>query len=357
MPDIQTEYLELMQALEAARRKVEQFTGLLEEQMQADPGFTEQFIDTDLSDAMKKCAEAADNAYKSAQTEIGRGLDQFALADEYEALCRTRGQLSSPGLQLAELLKKAGAQSAETLWQRLMPEGVPVGTADYSRQVDELSRHAVDPEAFRYSLMLTGKYAPVGDRVKFGSWDGEPVEWRVLEIKKDGACVLLSEKGLDIRAYNSAQAHVTWETCSLRKWLNGTFYRNAFSTDEKKRIVPSAVENPDNRLYRTPGGRTTQDRVYLLSLEEAGRYFNTDPHDGEPSEALRCFPYREEKKSAAYANGTQNDGPGTCSWWLRSPGADQDFAAVVSGDGCINCDGYSVFDTRQRVRPVICARL
>lgn len=40
--------------------------------------------------------------------------------------------------------------------------------------------------------------------------------------------LLLSEKSLDEKPYNMKAANVTWETCTLRDWLNNTFIHEAF---------------------------------------------------------------------------------------------------------------------------------
>ena len=70
----------------------------------------------------------------------------------------------------------------------------------------------------------------VGDVIKFGSYEQdddtsngkEEIEWIVLE--KDNASILLISKyGLDCQPFYTSLTDVTWETCSLRTWLNGTF--------------------------------------------------------------------------------------------------------------------------------------
>lgn len=40
----------------------------------------------------------------------------------------------------------------------------------------------------------------IGEHVMYGSYQGEPVEWRVLD-KKDGEILLLSEYGLECAAF------------------------------------------------------------------------------------------------------------------------------------------------------------
>ena len=54
--------------------------------------------------------------------------------------------------------------------------------------------------------------------------------------KKDGKALLLSKYGLDCQKNNTNFAKVTWETCTLRKWLNNEFFITAFSEKEKSLV-------------------------------------------------------------------------------------------------------------------------
>ena len=210
----------------------------------------------------------------------------------------------------------------------------------------------------------------VGDTVTFGTYAGEPIEWQVMEDKGDGTYVLLSVKGLDAKPYNTEWTDLTWETCTLRAWLNSKFYETAFSESEKGKIVLSTVKNPDNKKYHTRGGNTTQDYVYLLSLDEVGRYFHVDPYsdDNYQSEALICLPTQTAVKngastiSQANVDKWQSDykyplKAGACWWWLRSPGSGQGHAAYVNFGGSVSVYGNDVDSTDECVRPVVCARL
>ena len=229
------------------------------------------------------------------------------------------------------------------------------------------------PEA---SAMEAAPEAPApavqpGDIVTFGTYADEPIEWQVLEDKGDGTYVLLSVMGLDMKQYNTERKDVTWETCTLRAWLNDEFYETAFSASEKGKIVLSTVENPDNKTYGTKGGNTTKDYVYLLSLDEIGRYFHVDPYAenylDRCVEALICLPTQTAVNNGAFSISqarvdeiqSKYSYPlkvGACRWWLRSPGYYQN--AVADGDyfGYVNYYGCYVDDSDGCVRPVICVR-
>ena len=63
----------------------------------------------------------------------------------------------------------------------------------------------------------------------------EPIEWIVLANDSNRA-MLISRYGLDMRTYNTNWTNVTWQTCTLRKWLNGDFLNTAFSDEEQARL-------------------------------------------------------------------------------------------------------------------------
>ena len=102
----------------------------------------------------------------------------------------------------------------------------------------------------------------VGETVKFGQF-----EWYIIE-KTDDRCTLLCKDIVANRAYNDQWTNIAWESCTLRKWLNGVFY-NGFTDDEKAMIAKTKCENNHNSEYFTKGGNDTEDYIFLLSLDEA----------------------------------------------------------------------------------------
>ena len=146
------------------------------------------------------------------------------------------------------------------------------------------------------------------------------IEWLVL--KNDGSkYLLISKYALYCKPYNTSFKSVTWKTCSLRKWLNGAFFNNAFSVEEQKQILSTTVTTTD---YSTVN---TKDRVFLLSSAEAEKYF--DSHSaGQCQGTAYCF-----------AQGADNARNGNCNWWLRSPGSSFRTARYVNNSG--SSYGYS----------------
>ena len=187
----------------------------------------------------------------------------------------------------------------------------------------------------------------VGDTYIFGTYEqdndtsngAEDIEWIVLD--KDGDRVLLISKFiLDCQPYNTDRTEVTWETCSLRGWLNGTFMDTAFSEDEVRQIVTSDVSAETHPENNTDPGNDTRDQVFLLSLAEAETYFGS-------SEERTCEPTEYAIGKRVY---TKDD---HCDWWLRSPGYLRIRASYVNYDGSVNYIGNDVGYDRRGVRPAL----
>ncbi len=190
----------------------------------------------------------------------------------------------------------------------------------------------------------------VGDRVAFGSYPQssdtpEPIVWRVLDIT-DGKAMMISENLLDCKKYHEVSENVTWETCTLRRWLNGEFMNRAFSADERNKLSRVKIPNPDNASYGTKGGNPTEDYVFCLSIDEANKYFGGD-------EDRKAKPTAVARKNGCYVSSVF----GTGWWWLRSPGVNSSRAANVDSDGGIGGLGSSVHNDDFGVLPVVLARL
>ena len=195
---------------------------------------------------------------------------------------------------------------------------------------------------------ITIRDAVEGDIVEFGEYEqdndaengAEPIEWIVLE--KDGnETLLISKKGLFCKPYNKYFTAVTWDICSLRSWLNETFYSAAFGEVEQSMILSSEVSPDSNPNYLTPSGSKTEDKVFLLSITEALQYFPT-----EEERVCEVTDYAVEKSKKTIKSGT-------ATWWLRSPGYRSDYAAIVFLEGNVSYDGDNVSNSAGVVRPVI----
>ena len=218
------------------------------------------------------------------------------------------------------------------------------GYKDSSEQADALF------ENYKQSKL---KAAAVGDTLFFGAYeqDGktangkEDILWTVLD-KTDDAVLLLSVKALDSRPYHNKNEAVTWETSSLRQWLNNDFLNAAFSPEQQKKMLLSDVPAHANPDFETKPGNDTKDKVFLLSAEEAELYLRTE-------EQRRCAPtvyailQGVERGKKNYPEGR------TGTWFLRTPGLDATMAGYVSTAGKIRHVGYAVTSLFVGTRPAI----
>ena len=199
------------------------------------------------------------------------------------------------------------------------------------------------------SISVNGvKYTPIpikkGDVIKLGNHPKDsngsksPIEWLVLDVKENEA-LIISRYALDCKQYHDGE-QITWENCSLRKWLNSDFLKSAFSEDEANSILVSNVKNDDNSVYSTRGGNDTKDHVFCLSIAEAKQYFSSD-------EDRKCEPTAYVRKQGVYIDN------GCCLWWLRSPGGVQKSAAIVCADGSLRLGGNSINYVASAVRPAL----
>lgn len=188
----------------------------------------------------------------------------------------------------------------------------------------------------------------VGDCICFGTYEqdnnpgngNEEIEWLVLSKERDRILVV-SVYALDIQRYNDTYESTTWETCSLRAWLNYSFYETAFGNEEKALVMETEVLAEKNPSFKTNPGNSTRDRVFLLSIPEVNKYMD--------QKTAMCFPTKTAKATETMPNVQDN----AVWWWLRSPGLFSETAAFVYNLGVISGDGSSVDWDGVYVRPAM----
>ncbi len=187
-----------------------------------------------------------------------------------------------------------------------------IESVDNSESLDiiAVSPFATEPVEDKEPVSL--QLANIGDRVLFGRYEqdnksingSEDIEWIVLDKEEDGTLLLLSRYALDAKLFNDEMTGATWETCTLRKWLNSddentSFYRMAFDEKEKTMVLETELKEYE--------GEDTIDKVFLLSLEEALEYFKWD-------KGLVCEATTYSIEHGVYTNVDNKN----CYWWLRS---------------------------------------
>ena len=322
----------------------------------------------DYRDAETQIEEMKQEKYQQAVTlhENGQYDEAIAVFAELGDYSDAAQQLSKTKYQQAVALREEGQYNdAIAAFAELgnYSDAMTQITETKYQQANNLNAAARYDEAYAIYVTLTGykdvdkllaeddnmiavardaKFA-VGNYVSFGTYpqtkagnDATPIEWLVLARDGDKA-LLISRYGLDAQPYNKDYTSVTWETCTLRTWLNGTFYNKAFSSAEQAAILTTRVDNGENQGYNewnTNGGNNTQDKVFLLSYAEANKYFGVT-YDNSSNAKSRVAPtaYAIEQKAYTDYGCKTDDGIDSGMWWLRSPGYNQQVAAEVNNSG------------------------
>ena len=182
----------------------------------------------------------------------------------------------------------------------------------------------------------------VGDTMEFGCWPKDKkIEWTIIATK-DNSILLLSSKVIDANKFHDVYGDTTWAGSFIRRYLNEEFYQKAFTEQEKKRILLSKVKAEKNPLYLIDPGEDTEDKIFLLSVNEARQYL-------EPNDLVLCEP----TVYAMSAGVEKDDKTGGCYWWLRSPGNAGCNIARVSGVGMILEHGFFASDNHNGIRPAM----
>lgn len=215
----------------------------------------------------------------------------------------------------------------------------------------------------------------IGDVVIIGTYeqDGnlkngtEPIEWEIIE-EINGEALLICCNVLDCMAFGLNDNCYEWETCTLREWLNNSFYNESFTESEKELINLVEIENPglyqgydanntwivsnteqniEKIIFRSEDNKKTQDRIFLLNCDEVQKYFyNTDRRrafltdygieksiDVGIEMANVSGVFDKEAVRSAYTHAEEEYGRGFCYWWLRTPGVESGSVAVVGYTG------------------------
>ncbi len=200
--------------------------------------------------------------------------------------------------------------------------------------------------AEKYAL-FTLMHPAIGDVIYFGRYEQddsaesgpEAIAWRVID-SEDGRGLFLAEKNLDCQPFNTSWTETAWDKSTLRKWLDSEFINAAFAAEQQQAIVLTELLTPGNdELGIAPV--QTSDRVFLLSSDEATKYFSglTDRI--------------AENTAYAVIQGAQSTPEGYGGWWLRSSGSSATRAAEIYSDGSIAAHGFYVDYEGIAVRPAI----
>ena len=206
----------------------------------------------------------------------------------------------------------------------------------------------------------------VGDTITFGGYYGKPIVWQVHSIDTNaGKALLIPQEMVGYWSFNDVKEDTTWEKSSIRTWLNTVFLNNAFSDSERAVILESDIDNKANSQHSVGGSANTKDKVFLLSEDEAIRYFSSDSarvakvnftqaqiENLAKALSSRSNPSYSVTYDDAVAELTSYNGT-TDWWWLRTSGRELVRAAAVSYSGELYAVGNEVEEPYGGLRPAI----
>ncbi|MBQ2819619.1 MAG: hypothetical protein IJF14_04470 [Clostridia bacterium] len=236
----------------------------------------------------------------------------------------------------------------------------PIALAWYDYNIETIHSLFVHP--------LTAD-TPVGDLVTIGTFEQdadtsngeEMLVWRVI-ANDNGKLFLLSEFALETRPLNDDFDNpFTWETCSLREYLNGEFLNSNF-TDAEKQIIMTVTNQTADCPGSTwedsepfiEGGNDTEDKIFLLSTEEYDKYLYhlLDNVIDKLNAACAYTSYAKETglKTPSIGGGYN---PFWCRWLLRSPGSTDFRKSHVDLRGSYTEYGIITWTTSYAIRPAM----
>lgn len=168
----------------------------------------------------------------------------------------------------------------------------------------------------------------------------EPLSWRILDPSEG---YVMCNKIIDSQAYqnfiyyNGSEYYNSeacenyasdWVTSSLRQWLNNSFYKTAFSEEEKSQIGTSHLENKST-YSSTYDSADTYDKIFLISYYDAANSAYGFDSSSDANDAARQLKGTDYAKCQGLYVSSSYDGP---SWWrLRSPNNSYGATEVVLG--------------------------
>ena len=302
-------------------------------------------IETDKNDAGNKVLEQSPEKEKVSITPEKEGIPDNRGKEETKKI-KKKNDYFPIIIGILILLGIAGAFAYN---KSVSKNGTTAKVESSSQEEDKESEHKEETTAKVESSSQKKDKNPdykIGETIEFGNYPQEedgtekPIEWIVMK-NEGNQVLLLSKYVLDAKPYYEEVEEVTWETSDIRQWLNNEFYTTAFNKAEKARIQTSLIKNEDNSGYGTNAGNDTEDKVFLLSEKEAETLFSN-----EEERIAKATGYAE--KSGVYVNEKKES-----MWWLRSPGSDGNYAAVVDDYGWVYRYGGSVYFYEYGVRPAL----
>jgi len=230
----------------------------------------------------------------------------------------------------AKDIKRYGITPEDSDWEQLIKSAIHGNPKSDHTYIQAMPIYEMEPRV-KYDPNQNHMRKPLSfimrnnETITFGKNN-----WIMLDAK-DGFALMLSEFVIETRVYDTLPQGpvfgVEWEISTIRSYLNGQFYNESFSDDEKGYIAKTLLQNKDNPWYGLIDGNDTEDKIFLLSMEEVIMYFGDSGDSGEFEEECVISDQYNHARIAYDNQGIAS------SWALRTPGIKVRNVAFVNGKG------------------------
>ncbi|MCI6665248.1 MAG: DUF6273 domain-containing protein [Lachnospiraceae bacterium] len=276
----------------------------------------------ELNDQEKKARESLEYEYECAKNEYESAKNMYEVDKGHDEVIRIESEIEEKNRTIAGLGVFKVKEKKELNNQ---VAGLRETLAQINKRLDSMKENVEDfkkIEEQKKSKLNKFINEIIEERIKtplniiLTYLGGQ--NWIMLD-RKGTQILLIAEVPEEDSFYCHGQTESTWEKSRARFKLNSSYYTTYFSTSEQEATVTTTVINTNSTVYGTDGGQNTLDDVFLLSVEEAKRYFPTDD---------------ERKLDASKFIFTSKE-----DWWLRTPGKSAGYVAYVDAKGIIHEEG------------------
>lgn len=227
----------------------------------------------------------SNNAMTARQTIDFKGTayDLFQYSNDSEKVVLTNPKLGFRPCILVDLnvLNEFDGTSYDSRTDKIFSEEIPESNSYAFENIEDarvVTSYNNKASNMNFDTVTFGAYEQDGD-LDNGK---ENIEWIVLD-KKGNEYLLLSKYVLDYCQFQKNKvdgASISWNNSEIRIWANNEFLNEAFSEDDKGHVIIKSIDNTINDYYNL---RPTEDKVFLLSIDEIIKYFGVknENYDGD----------------------------------------------------------------------------
>lgn len=144
----------------------------------------------------------------------------------------------------------------------------------YSNLGEYLDSTAKAGETMSKALHQKLMNAQVGEYIEYGNdGDGNSIQWKILDKKDEKLLLISKDRICESIVFTEYSEDWNWANSSIREYLNNDFVYSSFTEDE---IAMIDEEEINSKTGPTKDRISSRDKVFLLSEEEAEKYFTDD---------------------------------------------------------------------------------